>query len=215
RLCRMEFDPLSQKAVDAYLERAYHDASSDTFSSVCYEIQDNLNSTPRPVISHLAGLMWSDDPLGAASASGDIAWTLANHDAAESVAITCADATEDDWFAWGFCGGPPDEKWQEIRRKEESFQADIVRDLIPNPFQPTEEFKLSSSADSCSVSEIANRIYERETFDEMCSLGSVLQATGCTSHRAIDHCLNDGIHVRGCWVLDQIMEQKYFLTHRD
>lgn len=200
RLSRIELDDLSKKAVEAYLAHAYFGISSDKFSSVCYEIQNNLQSDPRPLISHMAAYMWTDDPLGAANASGDIACTLAYHEAADSIAVTCADADDDDWFEWGF-GGPPDEKWQNVRRAEESHHADLIRDLIPNPFQP--HVDLASSPPPIDV--LARRIYNLELFDEMVTLGAVLQDAGYTSESVIDHCLNQTVHVRGCWVLDSIL----------
>jgi hypothetical protein len=54
--------------------------------------------------------------------------------AKESITVTCAGASEDDWFAWGLFGGPPDPLWQATHLEEQRFQAGILREIVGNPF---------------------------------------------------------------------------------
>jgi hypothetical protein len=40
----------------------------------------------------------------------------------------------------------------------------------------------------------------------MSILADALQDAGCDNDEVLDHCRNPGTHVRGCWVVDQILE---------
>jgi hypothetical protein len=50
------------------------------------------------VINHWARKLWTEDPIGAARCASDVAWTTAWTLAAESVAVTCAHFTDEDWW---------------------------------------------------------------------------------------------------------------------
>ena len=88
------------------------------------------------MVSHLASLFWTDDPIGAANAAMHVAWTIANEKAKDSLTVTCADASEDDWITWSF-SGPPDPLWQATRAAEERYQAGALREVMGNPFRST------------------------------------------------------------------------------
>jgi hypothetical protein len=135
RLGELPLDELSRQALAAYRQHVVEGAPRAAFSEACQRIHAVLLSGGTAVVSHLAAVLWTDEPTGAASAAMEIACTIANVEAKESVAITCADATEDDWISWSFCGGPPDPPWQATRAAEERLQAGVLREIIGDPFR--------------------------------------------------------------------------------
>jgi hypothetical protein len=134
RLRELPLDEPSRRALAAYRQHVLEGAPRDAFLEACQRIGEVIRSGGSALVSHLAGL-WTDDPAGAATAANDVACTLADVKAEESVAITCAAATDDDWFTWSFCGGPPDPLWQATRLGEERFQAGVLREIVGNPFR--------------------------------------------------------------------------------
>lgn len=130
RLRELPMDEPSRQALAAYRRYALEGAPRDEFVQACQQIWEVVSSGGAALVSHLASGMWTDDPAGAARAAMDIAWSIANVKAKESVAVTCASATEDDWFAWGFFGGPPDPLWQATLAAEEKFQAEALRKVV-------------------------------------------------------------------------------------
>ncbi len=38
-------------------------------------------------------------------------------------------------------------------------------------------------------------------------LGDALMDAGCDNEEVVSHCRSNGLHVRGCWVLDLILEK--------
>jgi hypothetical protein len=139
RLAELPMDELSNEFVAAYRRYVLDGTDRDDLDRVCLRIYADMRSGRRShQIDHLAAHMWTDDPVGAASAAMDIASTIANFKATDSVAKSCADATDDDWFLWGFSGGPPDPLWQETRAAEERAQASLLRAIVGNPFRTSE-----------------------------------------------------------------------------
>jgi hypothetical protein len=135
RLRELPLDEPSRQALAAYRQHVLEGASRDAFFEACQRIHGVLLAGGTALVSHLAAGFWTDDPAGASSAAMDVACTIANVKAKESVAVTCAAATEDDWFGWSFCGGPPDPLWQATRAAEERFQAGVLREIVGNPFR--------------------------------------------------------------------------------
>lgn len=89
--------------------------------------------------------------------------------------------------------------------KEESIQADILRDIFGNPFRPVSFDREKVSA---TVLDLAQGIYNRRDFSLMPSLGDALEASGCMLQNIVSHCREHGVHVRGCWVLDLLLCKK-------
>lgn len=54
------------------------------------------------------------------------------------------------------------------------------------------------------IHEVAKRIYNEGTFDDLPIIGDALEDAGCTSPEILAHC-RTGPHVRGCWVVDLIL----------
>jgi hypothetical protein len=209
RLHGLDLDEPSYQALAAYQRYALEGAPREEFFQACLRIQDALSSGGPALVSHLASAMWTDDPAGAASAAVDIACTVANVKAKDSVAVTCAGATEDDWFTWSFCGGPPDPLWQATRTAEERFQAGVLREVVSNPFRAV---SIDPSWRTPAVLALTQATYDNRILpagtldpDRLAVLSDSLEEAGCGDAEFLSHLRQPAPHVRGCWVVDAIL----------
>jgi hypothetical protein len=56
-----------------------------------------------------------------------------------------------------------------------------------------------------AVSKMAKAIYDEPHFADLPILADVLEDAGCTDADILAHCRSQGIHQRGCWVIDAIL----------
>jgi hypothetical protein len=52
---------------------------------------------------------------------------------------------------------------------------------------------------------LARGIYEERSFDRLPILADALMDAGCSDDAILNHCRNEGPHVRGCWVVDLLL----------
>jgi len=90
------------------------------------------------------------------------------------------------------------------RQGEREVRAHIVRDVFRNPFRTV---RLEPKWLSSTVVALANGIYQTRAFDGMPILADALQEAGCDNDDILNHCRGPGPHVRGCWVVDLILEK--------
>lgn len=83
-------------------------------------------------------------------------------------------------------------------------QCALLRDIFGNPFDRAPVDLEAASAESIAI---ATRMYEQNDFSLMPQLKTSLQESGCSDPRVLSHC-NDPIHVRGCWLVDRILQHK-------
>jgi hypothetical protein len=57
------------------------------------------------------------------------------------------------------------------------------------------------------IPKLAEAIYEERAFDRMPILADALEEAGCADADVLRHCRDPGPHVRGCWVLDLILDK--------
>jgi len=57
------------------------------------------------------------------------------------------------------------------------------------------------------VVQLAEGIYEDRAFDSMPVLGDALEDAGCADEAILRHCRQADEHVRGCWVVDLILNR--------
>jgi hypothetical protein len=50
-------------------------------------------------------------------------------------------------------------------------------------------------------------MYNRRDFTAMPILADALQDAGCDDADILTHCRGDGPHVRGCWVVDLVLDR--------
>jgi hypothetical protein len=58
-----------------------------------------------------------------------------------------------------------------------------------------------------TVLALAQRIYDAREFSTMPILADALQDAGCNCDDILTHCRQPGTHVRGCWVVDLVLEK--------
>jgi hypothetical protein len=79
----------------------------------------------------------------------------------------------------------------------------LLRDIFGNPFRPVSfdpEWRTSTAV------ALAQQMYDSRDFSAMPILADALQDAGCENEEVLDHCrAADGVHVRGCWVVDLVL----------
>ena len=84
---------------------------------------------------------------------------------------------------------------------EQAAQADVVRDVIGNPFRREAIDPAWLPANDGAVTRIA----EGGAIADLPVLADALEDAGCTSRALLDHCRGPGPHVAGCWVVDLVL----------
>jgi len=59
-----------------------------------------------------------------------------------------------------------------------------------------------------TVINLAQAIYDDRAFDRMPILADALEDAGCTNQDILSHCRQPGVHVRGCWVVDLLLDKE-------
>jgi hypothetical protein len=88
------------------------------------------------------------------------------------------------------------------QQAEQHTQAQVVRDILGNPFRP---IPVDPSWLSSTAIALAKAIYADRAFDRLLILADALQDAGCENPVILNHLRSDGPHVRGCWALDLIL----------
>jgi hypothetical protein len=81
---------------------------------------------------------------------------------------------------------------------------DLLRDVLGNPFRPA---RFSPNWRTDTVLSLARQMYDSRDFGAMPILADALQDAGCESADVLGHCRGPGPHVRGCWVVDLVLEK--------
>src|SRR5262249_52160199 len=78
----------------------------------------------------------------------------------------------------------------------------ILLDLFGNPFRPV---VLDPVWRTQTMTQIATTIYDERAFDHLPILADALEEAGCADAALLGHLRGPGPHVRGCWVVDQLL----------
>ncbi len=82
-------------------------------------------------------------------------------------------------------------------------QAKAVRCIFGNPFRPA---AFSAEWRTDTAVSLARQMYESRDFSAMPILADALQDAGCDNADILNHCREpNGVHVRGCWVVDLVL----------
>jgi hypothetical protein len=84
----------------------------------------------------------------------------------------------------------------------EKKQTELARDILGNPFRP---ITIDPRWLSSNVVDLAHAIYHETAFGRMPILADALMDAGCDNEAVLNHCRNEGVHVRGCWVVDLLL----------
>jgi hypothetical protein len=81
----------------------------------------------------------------------------------------------------------------------------LLRDIAGNPFRPV-AFLPAWRTDT--VVALARTMYDSREFSAMPILADALQDAGCENEQVLNHCRDlNQVHVRGCWVLDAVLQK--------
>jgi hypothetical protein len=90
---------------------------------------------------------------------------------------------------------------RQIDQNEQSAQCELVREVF-NPFA-----RFDPAWRTPQAMAIARTVYEDRAFSEMPVLADALEDAGCTQQDVLQHCRDRQKHVRGCWVLDSVLDR--------
>ncbi len=86
------------------------------------------------------------------------------------------------------------------------FQADLLRDIIANPFRPV-AFSPAWRTDTTVL--LARQMYDARDFSATPIIADALQDAGCDNLDVLNHCRDANVvHVRGCWVVDLVLRNE-------
>ncbi|HEY8505395.1 MAG TPA: hypothetical protein VIL46_12500 [Gemmataceae bacterium] len=81
-------------------------------------------------------------------------------------------------------------------------QAELLRDLIGNPFRPV---AFDAAEVSPSIQAFARAVYRLRRFDQLPRLADALERSVPAPPDVLSHCQGKGPHARGCWALDLVL----------
>ena len=90
-------------------------------------------------------------------------------------------------------------------------QASILRDLFGNPYRPVSLDPAWRTPDVLSLAQAAydNRTLPAGTLEpeRLGLLADALEESGCANADLLGHLRGEGVHVRGCWVVDLVLDK--------
>ena len=91
------------------------------------------------------------------------------------------------------------------RAAERAAQAVLLRDVFGNPFRPVAIDAGCLAWNGGTVVRLAQAIYDERAFDRLPILADALEDAGCDSADLLAHCRREGVHTRGCCVVDLLL----------
>ncbi len=88
---------------------------------------------------------------------------------------------------------------------ERTAQTDLLRDIFGQACHP---ILVDPDWLTSTVVTLARVGYDDRAFDRLPILADALEDSGCTDQTILDHCRSGGEHVRGCWVLDLLLDKE-------
>lgn len=88
---------------------------------------------------------------------------------------------------------------------EHAAQARLLREVLGNPFRPV---GFDPAWRTPPAVAIARTAYEERRFEALPILADALEEAGCRDVAILEHCRSGGEHVRGCWVVDYVLEKE-------
>ena len=95
-----------------------------------------------------------------------------------------------------------DEAGRVAYRRERHAQADLLREVIGNPFRPVAVEPAWLTWNGGAVPKMAQAVLAEARFSDLPILADALQEAGCEEAELLGHLRGPGPHVRGCWALD-------------
>jgi hypothetical protein len=86
-------------------------------------------------------------------------------------------------------------------------RCEVIRDIFGNPFHSPNLDRSWYEAEGASLPPLVRSIYSERRFEAVPEVADLLEKTGCRNGDIIAHCKQPSEHVRGCWVLDLLLDQ--------
>jgi hypothetical protein len=97
------------------------------------------------------------------------------------------------------------EKFQLLQNAEQARQADMLRDVVGNPWRsPSVDPAWLAWNDRCAE-RLARGIYDEHRYARLPVLHDALLDAGCNDEAILAHCRTPDGHVRGCWAIDLLL----------
>ncbi len=101
-----------------------------------------------------------------------------------------------------------EKKRREAWRQEESTQISLLPDVVGNPFRPATLAPVWLDWNDGVIRKLAQAVYDDRAFDRLPVLADALEEAGSTDAALLTHCRGPGPHVRGCWLVDLLLDKK-------
>jgi hypothetical protein len=101
----------------------------------------------------------------------------------------------------------PQDRIETASCPESVAQSRLVREIFRNPFRLVAINPAWMTWHGGLVVSMAQTMYDSRDFSDMAILADALEEAGCSNEEFLDHCRSRDEHVRGCWVLDAIMNK--------
>ena len=92
--------------------------------------------------------------------------------------------------------------------RERQSQCAVLRDILGNPLKSLTMSPAGKQWNRGNVASLARSIYEHGRFADLPQLADALEQAGCTDSKVLNHCRSANHHVRGCWVLDELLGKR-------
>jgi hypothetical protein len=101
----------------------------------------------------------------------------------------------------------PDKERMHLGAPDEcAWQCQILRDLVPYHAAALDPAWLLWEGGQ--VLSLARTVYEERRWQDLPVLADALEEAGCRDEQILEHCRGPGPHVRGCWLVDQIIARE-------
>lgn len=94
-----------------------------------------------------------------------------------------------------------------IRRLASLDAVDLIRELFGNPFRPARIDPAWLTWREHFIPRMAEVIYRKRCFRNLPLLADALENAGCRASDILAHCRTPVEHVRGCWVIDLLLNK--------
>jgi hypothetical protein len=98
-----------------------------------------------------------------------------------------------------------EERYHSLRNAEHARQADMLRDIVGNPWSPSAVDPAWLAWNDRCAERLARYVYDERAFDRLPILHDLLLDAGCDDEAMLAHCREAKDHVRGCWVVDLLL----------
>jgi hypothetical protein len=97
---------------------------------------------------------------------------------------------------------------QGMRAREWQRQCELLREIFGNPFHFPEVLVNWSLWNERTIPRLVTAIDQNQAFDRLPILADALEDAGCREADILTHCRQGEPHVRGCWVIDLLLQRE-------